>query len=212
MKVSNFKLGIGIPLSFTHIPSYFFNSFIVMEKPEFFYITQNIGPIDNMRNEIVKEAMASGCTKLIMMDTDMVYHPQTITRLLAHKLPIVGALCFRRYPPFDPLIFRGNVNDLRPIEEWEKDSLIEVDVTGTGCLMIDMKVFNDLPYPWFRFRPNPDPKNGGVVGEDFGFCLDARKAGYQIFVDTSITAGHLGFLEVQEGTWQMYKLMKIGGK
>jgi hypothetical protein len=125
-------------------------------------------------------------------------------------------MCFRRYPPFDPLIFKGGINTYQNIEEWEPGALIEVDATGTGCLMIDMKVFNDLPYPWFRFSPNPDPRSGGVVGEDFGFCSDLRKKGYQIFVDTSIPAGHLGFLEVTRETWLLYKAMKnnqqAGGK
>ena len=208
MKVSNELLAVGIPLSFTHVPSPFFHSFALMEKPDFNYIPINGGPVDEMRNLIVREAQQLGCTHLIMMDTDMVYHHKTLTRLMAHRLPVVGALCFRRYPPFDPLMFRGDINAYELIEEWENNSLVEVDATGTGCLMFDMSIFDALPYPWFRFRNNPDPRSLGIVGEDIGLCSDLRRKGYKIFVDTAIPAGHLGMLEVNRETWDLYKAMK----
>jgi hypothetical protein len=208
MKISNERLGIGIPLSFTHIPSPFFHSFALMEKPDFEYIPLSGGPIDEMRNLIVKQALATGCSRLIMMDTDMVYHHKTLTRLMEHNLPVVGALCFRRYPPFDPLMFTGKINGYKLIEEWEPESLVEVDATGTGCLMFDLRIFEELPYPWFRFRHNPDPNSFGTVGEDIGLCSDLREKGIKIFVDTSIPAGHLGMLEVTRETWLLYKGMK----
>ncbi len=209
MRVSNFKLGIGVPLSFHLIPSAFFDSFITMPKPDYHYYRASHGNIDAMRNEIVTQALKANCTHLMMMDTDQVYHPDTITRLLSHKLPVVGALVYRRYPPFDPLMLKGEIGKYQTISEWEPDSLVEVDATGTGCLLFEMEVFKKLPSPWFYFR-NHDT---GVVGEDIGFCSDLKKAGYQIFVDTSIAAGHLSQMQITEGTWKLYRgLSKVNAE
>jgi hypothetical protein len=204
MKISNFKLGIGIPLSFPSVPAAFFDSFITMNKPEWVYLRSSAGPIDEMRNNLVREAMQAGCSHLIMMDSDQVYHPMTIERLLSHRMPVVGCLVHRRYPPFDPLMLVGKVNEYQTVKEWEPGVLVEVDATGTGCIMFDMQVFRDMPAPWFRFRQNEK----GIIGEDIGFCSDLRAAGYKIHVDTSIPAGHLSQMIINEGTWKLYNYVK----
>lgn len=204
MKIGNFKLGIGVPLSFPMVPGAFFDSFIAMEKPDFVYLRTSVGPVDEMRNFIVQQAIRSGCSHLIMMDTDQVYDSKTITRLLSHKLPIVGCLVYRRYPPFDPIILKGSISKYERITEWEPGALVEVDATGTGCLLFNMDVFRKMPEPWFQFRT----ANGAPVGEDIGFCSDLRAAGYKIFVDTSIPAGHLTQMIINEGTWKLYQKVK----
>jgi hypothetical protein len=208
MKVTNIKLGIGFPLNFPMVPAHFVKTLMMLERPTFDFLQAYYGPIDEMRNELVKQALSSGCSHLIMMDTDMTYHPKTITRLLSHKMDVVGALCYRRYPPFDPLMMRGSINHYQTITKWKLGDLVEVDATGTGCLLFDMDVFKRMRPPWFKFRENPDESIGGVVGEDIGFCSDLRNAGYRIFVDTSVPAGHLTTLEVNNATWRLYSKMK----
>jgi hypothetical protein len=217
MKITNLSLGIGLPLTWPYLPSAFFDSFIAMEKPDYTYIREMNGPIEAMRNSIVNRAMRCGCTHLLMLDADMVYHPKTITRLLSHKLPIVGALCYRRYPPFDPIVYKGELNTYKTIEdtEYEKGDLIEVDATGSGCILFEMTIFQQMPEPWFRFRPNPNQELGGTVGEDIGFCSDLRKAGHRIFVDTSVPSGHLSLFEVTDESYKIYQALmknKTGGK
>ncbi len=207
-EISNFSLGIGIPCNFQLVPASFFMTFAQMDRPDFHLLPARSGPLDVMRNDIVERAMYAGCSHLVMMDTDMTYHPQTITKLLSHKLPVVGALCYRRYPPFDPLMYRGELNSYQSITDWKPGDLIEVDATGTGCIMFEMSVFKRLPKPWFRFRPNPDADTMGDVGEDIGFCYDLRKMGYTIHVDTSVPSGHLSTMEVTEKTWLLYKALK----
>ena len=201
MKISNFRLGIGLPLSFHMIPSAFFDSFITMEKPPFTYLRTSNGSIDDMRNNIVRDALQAGCSHLIMMDTDQVYHQETIPKLLSHKLPMVGTLVYRRYPPFDPLMLKGEIGKYKTIDQWEPGSLVEVDATGTGCLLFSTEIFKKMPPPWFRFRRVGDKP----VGEDIGFCSDMRKAGYKIYVDTSVPAGHLSQIQITETTWRRYR-------
>jgi len=206
MKISNLNLAIGVPCSFPTVPVSFFYSFVHLERPDFTFIHADNGPIDVLRNDIVNTAMALGMTKLIMMDADMIYHPKTITRLLSHRLPIVGALCFRRYPPFDSIMLRGDVKGYLSVDEWEEDELVEVDATGAGCIMYDMDVFRKMPNPWFKFRH--DPETGAGIGEDIGFCQDLKAAGYRIFVDTSIPADHLTTIAINEKTNRLWRTMK----
>lgn len=210
MRISNFSLGIGIPLSFPMIPAGFFYSFAVMDRPNYILFHEDNGPLDALRNNIVDRALRERCSHLVMMDTDMEYHEQTIPRLLSHRLPIVGALCYRRYPPFDPLMLQGDpMIGYESIDKWDDGALVEVDASGTGCLLFDMCVFRKMPAPWFKFRPNPNEKVGGVIGEDIGFCWDLKRAGYKIFVDTTVPANHLTTLAVNDATYRLYKAMKI---
>ncbi|OPZ45255.1 MAG: hypothetical protein BWY95_02007 [Bacteroidetes bacterium ADurb.BinA104] len=210
MKISNFKLGIAIPLTFPFVPAGFFYSFAVMDRPNYIFMHQDNGPIDALRNNLVEQALTEGCSHLIMLDTDMEYHRETIPRLLSHRLPIVGALCYRRYPPFDPLMLRGSpVEGYESVDKWEDGELVEVDATGTGCLMFDTQIFRKMPAPWFKFRPNPNNSIGGVIGEDIGFCWDLKQAGYRIFVDTTVPSNHLTTLAVNDSTYRLYKSMKM---
>ena len=142
--VSNFKLACGFPCSWSHVPFPFFQSFIQMERPTFTPIIACNGPIDGLRNNIVQQAIAIGASHLIMMDLDQTYPIETITKLLAHKLPVVGCMVHRRYPPFDPLMLKGDINTYQDITEWEEGELVEVDATGTGCLMFNMQLFHEL--------------------------------------------------------------------
>lgn len=205
MRISNFRLAIGRPLNFPMVYEEFLESFIAMEKPDYIDIRSSKGNVEDMRNELVAEALRAQCTHLAMLDTDQVYHAKTITRLLSHRLPVVGCLVFRRYPPFDPLMLRGEPDSYATVTEWEPGSLVEVDATGTGCLLFDMAVFRNALFPWFRFRRSPW---GEVIGEDFGFCHDLRRKGYRIYVDTSVPAGHITKLIANEGSWKLYRAIQ----
>lgn len=206
MRISNEILAIGVPCNWTYIPVSFFNSFVLMEKPSFQFVTADNGNIDDLRNNIVEKSLAIGATKLLMCDVDQIYDPKTVTKLMAHKLPVVGAKVHRRYPPFDPIMLKLGPERYESIEEWEEGSLVEVDATGAGCIMYDIEIFKKLPYPWFKFQKNPD--NGMTIGEDVGFCQDLKAAGYKIFVDTSIEIGHLSTMVVSKATHDLYKAMK----
>jgi GT2 family glycosyltransferase len=205
-EIGRFRLGIGIPHNFPYVPMAFFDSFMLMEKPPFVYLRSSAGNMDDMRNGIVREALKAECSHLIMMDTDQIYDGDTIPRLLKHNLPIVGCLVFRRYPPFDPLIFVGDRKQYSNVTKWTPGELIKVAATGTGCLMFNMDVFKTMPAPWFKTTHNE--KGEVEEGEDFYFCAEARKAGFDIYVDTGIVCGHLSQMVINEGTWKLYGRVK----
>ena len=202
------KLGIGIPLTDDKVHSQFLDSWVLMERPAFTYLRpDHRGPIAEVRNLLVLEALKSNCTHVIMMDTDQEYPYNTITKLLSHDLDAVGALVYRRYPPFDPVMLRSNDKGgfiKVPEEEMFSGELIEVEATGCGCVMFNTQVFETVPYPWFEFMPAEGPT--ADMGEDIGFCIKLRNAGYQVFVDTAIEVEHLALMSVNRAAYEIYKV------
>lgn len=161
------------------------------------------GPIDTIRNELVRNAQSVGCTHLWMADTDQIYPQDTLIRLLHHKLDVVSGKVHRRYPPYDPLLLRGELHAFQPVpeEEWKQGGLVEVDATGCGSIIYNMKVFEAIKDPWFEFlTDDPDP-----VGEDVFFCCKLKDAGFKIFVDCSIEIGHLNMGIIMEESYWAYK-------
>jgi len=148
----------------------------------------------------------TGAKYLLMLDTDQVYPVDTLTKLLSHKVDVCGVRVHRRWMPFDPIFLRGEIGKYESVSEEEAYSgdLIEIDATGTGCLLFDMKVFDKIEKPWFAF----DQVDGKPIGEDIYFCSKARKAGLRIFVDTSIEVGHLTTVEVNRFLHQVCKHIK----
>jgi len=206
--VNNIKIAIGVPCSFPFVPISFVNSFILMDKPNFQYITADNGPIDTLRNDIVETAQRIEATHLLFMDVDQIYPVDTITKLLKHRLPVVAAKVNRRYPPFDPIMLKITDAGYQPIDDYVPGSLVSVDATGTGCILYDMEVFKKIPRPWYRFQKHPE--TGLVIGEDIGLCQELKKLDYEIFVDTSIEVGHLATMIVNQKTHELYKAMKCG--
>lgn len=166
------------------------------------------GQIDAVRNELVKQALFFGCTHILFMDTDQVYSDlDMIEKMLAHNKPVVGAKIHRRYPPFDPLLLRGDPGGLYsvPDEEIEGGGLVEVGATGCGCILYDTEVFLNIDPPWFELTTG---EFGQPIGEDVGFCEKLKAAGYKIYVDCSIDIKHLSLLAVDWGTHKLYKKLK----
>jgi hypothetical protein len=212
------KIGLGIPLSWPFCHSDFFDSFMMLfhrclagkEIDHIEVIRASSGPIHEMRNTITKRAMEIECSHLMFIDADMVYPDDAIIRLVQHNLPICGALTFKRWPPFSPVMFRGKPGDLELFDYTEhEDGLTEVTATGTGCLLINMSVFDEIPYPWFDFGQTED---GRPIGEDVNFCYKAAELGYKIYVDTTIRTEHLCQVRVNDNMWKMNKALIESGQ
>lgn len=206
-------LGVAFPILDGSVPRPFFTSYVTLEKPnEFNYYEPELphgGLADNLavvRNSLVRNALLDGCTYLFMADTDQRYPSNALTKLLSNKKDICGALVHKRWPHFNPVCLKGDIGhyDIMPDEQMFSGKVIEVDATGTGCLLFNMRVFDKIPEPWFKFGVN---ERGESVGEDIYFCSKARKAGFQIFVDTSIRVKHLTRFEVDENIYKLHRML-----
>lgn len=204
----NIRLGVAFPVTSGHVPTRFAMSMMACKLPPRWTLLTppGGGPIDSVRNSLVDMALKLDLTHLAMLDTDQVYPQDTFTKLFSHDLPIVVAKVHRRYPPFDPILYRGGIDDFKAVSdaEWirHKDKPIEVDSTGMGCALIQVDVLRAIKPPWFRWllydRETP-------VGEDVYFWNQCKKAGYKIHVDLSIEISHLGMMDITEQSYWAYK-------
>lgn len=165
------------------------------------------------RNSIVAKYLAQSTADwLWMLDTDMIFQPDTLEKLLEHadpdRAPIVGGLCFgidngRMFPTLYDLT--GTEDDIQFVryDQWKPDAMMQVFATGAACLLVHRSVFEairdyehpDRPgsrgfgraFPWFQ----EVDFNGRVMGEDITFCLRAGKTGAPVHVNTAVHIGHV---------------------
>jgi hypothetical protein len=105
---------------------------------------------------------------------------------------VVGCNYVMRQSPF-----RSLVTGLTPTVQ----GMTEVARLPTGFMLIDMKVFDKLKKPYFRF-PFQEEAPGipaSLGGEDYAFCDAVMAAGGKIFMDTdlSLELTHWGEMGVQ---------------
>jgi hypothetical protein len=169
--------------------------------------------VSSARNSICQKFLdKSQAEWLWMLDTDMVFKPDVLERLLAEadpeKAPVVGGLCFgvdngRYFPTLYDLT--GTEDDIQFVryDEWAPNTMMQVFATGAACLLIHRTAlerirdfqpphrqgkpgFSDA-FPWFQ----ETDFNGRVMGEDITFCLRAGTAGMPVHVNTAVTLGHV---------------------
>jgi glycosyltransferase involved in cell wall biosynthesis len=149
-------------------------------------ITVKSSIVAQARNDGVAIARNFGADYIFFIDSDMLFPPTSLFRLLLHRRDIVGATYTKRVAPFEIL---GTKLAEQPIVS--PDQLVEMQRIPTGCLLINMRVFDKLSKPHFRFEIDA---NGAIVGEDYVFCDRAREAGFRIWCDAVMSReiGHIG--------------------
>ena len=159
------------------------------------------------RNLIVREFLKQDHVDwLLMIDTDMVWKPGVISRMLdiadPDTVPVLGALAFGmasfgELTPF-PTMYgtqkdaNGNIHFDRVVE-FPEDTLCPVAGTGAAFLLVHRGAFEAIPerdddmFRWFA----EERIEGHMIGEDLVFCRRLGEAGVPIYVHTGISVGHI---------------------
>jgi len=146
------------------------------------------------REQLAQATLNYKCDYLFMVDDDMVVPFDTFYRLAANDKDICAALAFTRNPNHLPvaMITREGFDPAskRPycfkdnIMAYPRDTLFQCDAVGFGAVLIKRKVIETMPKPWFM--------STSPTGEDILFCNEARKCGFEVWMDSRIKTGHLG--------------------
>jgi hypothetical protein len=158
-------------------------------------------PFDHARNTGCQKLLELGWEYLFFLDDDIVCPPDTIIKLVSHRLPIVSGLYYRRMMPLVPCMLRDSPEGPQWITHYQENAVIEVDLVGSGCLLIHRQVLESLQplsnrCRWFEWRcDRTDLPVLEKTSEDFTFMRHAKNNGYKIHVDTSIQCRHLGLSE-----------------
>lgn len=152
--------------------------------------------IHRVRNDLAAEALAHGVSHLFWLDDDMRFPADTLVRLLGRKLPLVGVNYVQRGLPAQPIsIDVGGLvgGDLKRLyTEPEDTRVVPVTGMGFGAVLIERRVFEAIPQPWFENYLSPITQKW--VGEDVDFCMKAERAGFPPMVDQALSQeiGHVG--------------------
>lgn len=142
------------------------------------------------RNYIV-QSMRADDTFLLFVDADCIPPPGALAQLLRHAVGVVGGLIIERVAPFDVCAVRS----LEPYARYriadfpyEDRALRPVVSVGTGFMLIQRRVLDRLPPPWFRCGQILGGED--LLAEDLDFCLKAAQVGFPVYLDPAVRVGH----------------------
>lgn len=168
------------------------------------------GLLSRQRNEVVKHFLDQHSSQwLLMVDSDEIVPVEAFDKLVAaaHEKdrPVVAGLYFGTVPNPEGLLstpvphFYRRADDgvmVTPVVDYPRDSLIEIDAAGTGCLLVHRSVLEAIrdgadasegdAWCWFRDLPLA----GNWLGEDLYFCRRVRALGFPIFGHTGAILPH----------------------
>lgn len=169
--------------------------------------------VDALRDSAAALAIEEGFSHLLFLDADMIWPTDTLTKILAHHdKGIVGGLYVMRHPPFAPVALRDGVAPAgssvlqyqHAREVLQARVLVPVDVLGMGCTLIPVDTFAKIgPRPWFEYAN--DDEGWPCVTEDVPFCQKAQSAGVPLWLDASISCGHVTTSVVDRKTALRYQ-------
>lgn len=146
------------------------------------------------REQFAKSVIENDADYLFMIDDDMMAPPDLFYRLAENDKDICAALAFTRNPDHRPVIYdviegfdpttKRDYRIQKFAMNYPKDQLVECDAVGFGAVLIKRKVIEAVREPRFMGLEG--------CGEDITFCWKAKKAGFQVWMDTRIKLGHLG--------------------
>lgn len=161
------------------------------------------GPVLSIaRNTCAESFLLSGEEWLWFVDSDTVFGPDTLPRLLAladpaerpilaAAVPIAGRSMRTEAGGYPDLFWSAFMaapdGGLDPVSVAEPlGECVRVDAVGTGCVLIHRSVFEAIgPGPFCE-----ESSGGAVIGEDLAFCRRADKLGIPIHLAAHVRVGH----------------------
>lgn len=167
--------------------------------------------VSRARNLLAQDMLESDCTDLLFIDSDINFEPEDVLRLMAWgadpKKGIVAGVPRTRSESkvyIATLDHDGDTNDLT----MNGMGLVRAKRVATAFMLVRREVFEVLAreHPeWQYYDKKTDRQltamfdfkltEEGYMGEDFLFCDRAREHGFEVWVDPSISLGHMGVQE-----------------
>lgn len=181
--------------------------------------------IFDQREKLAKAALDEGADYILWIDADMRFPKNTIEVLMAHDKDIVGVNATTRVLPVRGTSKNLEINLEKKENIWhgiiskDKTGIERATAVGCGVMLVKREVFLKTPKPWFWFMELPGEK---LLGEDVHFCVKAADAGFETWVDHSLSnmIGHVGkhtfgwqdFIESKDGPDKLQRPENVGSE
>jgi glycosyltransferase involved in cell wall biosynthesis len=166
--------------------------------------------VSRARNLLAQDMLESQCDYLMFIDSDINFEPEDIIRLMAWgndpKKGIVAAVPRTRN---ESKVYIATL-DYDENQELTMNGmgLVRAKRVATAFMLVRREVFVKMTeaHPEWQYYDTRSNRmipclfdfqltEEGYMGEDFLFCDRARELGFEVWVDPSITLGHMGVQE-----------------
>jgi hypothetical protein len=163
---------------------------------------------DRMGFSAARGAVAQACLDcpdadgVMWIDSDMDIPALGIWKLMldveAHNAEFATGIYHQREKPHFPLVawYNPAIHKFSWYTKFPDNVMAPVDGCGFGFVYTSKLLLRKIAnLPDFDHKVGffPDTRDvEGGMGEDFAFCLFAKKAGVQLYADTSVQLGHAG--------------------
>lgn len=160
--------------------------------------------LDKYENDWKTKQVGSGqytYGKIFWIDSDIQWTVEDFQRLYESELDIISGLYASTRTGivacgiFHPELIKDGIE--KPVTTHEshfilQDEPLEVFGVGFGFVAIKSGVFENMDRPWFKIEHIKwdDVDFETNVGEDYSWCMNARRNGYKTFVDSTVKVLH----------------------
>lgn len=109
--------------------------------------------LDQSREELAKDALESGATHALFIDTDVRVPTDGLMRAVSHNYPLVSGLYWAKRG--HPAAWNKTSRGYEPVYP-QHGAVIMVDYTGLGFTLVDCRLFNRLSKPLFVYERADD--------------------------------------------------------
>lgn len=150
--------------------------------------------VDAGRTESVKKALEHGMKYVWFIDDDTVppvdagrsllYLLEQNGPALGGKVMVAGGIYTTRSSPPEPIVYMEQ--GAGSYWGWKCGETFKCWGIGTGCMMINLEVFEHLEEPWFQTTMEAEKKET----DDLFFCQKVSAAGFEIMAHGGILCHH----------------------
>ena len=180
------------------------------------------------RNQLAKQALEGDFDYLFFMDSDMIFPAGTLVKMLRRtaeipepELPVLSGIYNTRsdhrlnvYKWLEGKHTYQSVDGKQDSDfHLGADELYVADGCGTGCMLIDMAVFEEIEWPWFTYEYWQGPSGKREWwSEDLVFCKRLYDKGIHVYFDNKIVCKHILPSVVYQVSDDEYQVERISGE
>ncbi|MDT7933207.1 MAG: hypothetical protein RQ833_01200 [Sphingomonadaceae bacterium] len=156
---------------------------------------QSSSSLVKLRTQLATDALAWGADWMLWLDSDHLFPPTTLERLLAPGHDVIGANYRRRDSPYLPVAATQTAPIDTTAEKAARQLIEPAAALGAGVLLTRASIFRRIPRPWFAIV---EDGAGGFISEDGYFMLKLAGAGIVPHIDHALSweVGHIGMQTV----------------
>lgn len=203
------KILIAIP-SGDDLAAEFVQSLLALKPVDYVEIKIQTGSLVYLSRELLAAyAINKGFDYVLWLDTDMVFKPDLLEKLIEDDVDMAAGLFFQRRPPCEPALWK-RIECGEGVDRFDEryldypvDQLFEIDACGMAAVLVKGEVLRKVHETYHRTF---EPISG--YGEDISFCIRAKNCGYKLWCDSRVKVGHRGHTIVDEKAFQAFRAFR----